>query len=480
VSSTPEPSSPTYTPTSPDILLTRVKSRSAALQRKRWGVVGGSTVVVVALVLGTLVLQRPGPKNHVAVRPSGKILTAQFGSAEELTADVLSAGKASAAVTKEAAEAEVGFSLRLLGQMSSSSGNVLLSPSSLSTALAMLELGARGATAQGIANALSSSGMSASQQAAGWHTLAMALIDETARNGAHLGTTPELNIANAVWVQHGLQVEPGFVRAMTSEFAAGVWQVNFGGDMDGAINSINAWTSKQTQGLIKKLFSPGALSNQTVMVLADAVYFQAHWARSFLEERAPFHFANGSTSNLPTLQSSLPNDGDNARSYLNTIGSNYDAVEIPYSGKSLSALVLMPTAGNLAAFVNTMTPASLGAAVSALHLGKVRLTMPEFTVTADNHLNSTLQAMGMSQAFGPSADFSGITTQESLDVETVEQRDYLQVTPIGTKAAAVTGIGVQSTAAEIVPTIAFDRPFLFLVRDNATGTILFESMVQHP
>ena len=106
--------------------------------------------------------------------------------------------------------------------------------------------------------------------------------------------------------------------------------------------------------------------------------------------------------------------------------------------------------------------------------------MPTFTLRSDNRLNQPLSAMGMSEAFGSSGDFTGITASPQLSVQTVEQHAYLQVTPKGTTAAAATGVGMSTSAVEVTPRVVINHPFLFLVRDNATGEILFESMVENP
>ncbi|MGH9170510.1 MAG: serpin family protein [Acidimicrobiales bacterium] len=479
----PDQTHATYTPASPEALLSRAKARSTELRRHWLVTAAGSIAVVVALVLGIVIFARPTTQPSVVAQAGHVGVTAHVGSAEELTAVVARAAAPSPAERKEVSSEEVGFSLQLLDQLSSGggAGNLLASPSSLSTALTMLELGAKGSTAQGIADTLDAAGVPPSVQAAGWDALSTLLTDETSRTGAHLGAEAQLDIANAVWVEDNLDVEPGFVRAMSSEFGAGVWQVDFSGDLPGALASINQWTAHETQGLIKQLFSPGALTAQTALVLADAVYFQAHWAHAFSELSAPFHFADGSTSDLPTIQSSVAG-GDHPVSLPYVLGNGYEAAEIPYAGKKMSALVVMPTTGSLAGYVHSMTPSSLTGIVSALQNRPVRVTLPEFTITADNRLNSVLSNMGMSDAFSPGADFRGITTQIGLQVEAVEQRAYLQVTPLGTKAAAATGVGVEPSSTRIVQVqeLEFNRPFLFLVRDDATGAILFESMVQRP
>jgi serpin B len=218
------------------------------------------------------------------------------------------------------------------------------------------------------------------------------------------------------------------------------------------------------------------------------VYFDAHWATAFktATKDRTFYLPSGATVSVPFMTSQSPN----ARA---TTGSpkplkvpeaetnSYDAVELPYGGKKLSALIVMPTTGSLSSFVSALTPSSLARIVKGLSSpAEVELSMPTFTIRSDDQLNGTLASMGMSQAFGPGADFSGINPKVALHVQAVEQHAYLQVTPKGTVAAAATGIALQPLALQDVLPIVINHPFLFLVRDNATGTILFESMVENP
>jgi serpin B len=216
-----------------------------------------------------------------AKHPRGKVFVSdRIGSAYELTATEAPASRATPRVAKAVENAEVGFSLDLLNRLAASSDangstNELVSPSSLATALAMLELGASGSTEQGIATTLHTAGLTAEEQAAGWYSLAALLASETSTSAANLKRTPELDVANSLWVQQNFAVLPAFVRALSSEFQTGVWQVNFQTHLKGAADAINEWTSEHTKGLIKQLFSPGSLTPTTVLVLADAVFFHA-------------------------------------------------------------------------------------------------------------------------------------------------------------------------------------------------------------
>jgi len=347
----------------------------------------------------------------------------------------------------------------------------------------MLELGASGTTEQGIATTLDTAGLSAGDQAAGWHALAALLATETSTGAASSKLEPELDIANALFLQEHFSALPGFVRGLSSEFQSGLWQVDFANDLAGATNAINQWTSEHTMGLIRQLFSPGALTRQTVLVLADAVYLHADWAQSFQSTTSDesFYVASGAVEDVAFMHSA-PTDSKNALTVPVAVSSVYDAVELPYAGKKLSALVVMPIGSSLRQFVSSLTPTALARIVSGLSSegGAVDLSMPAFSLRSDYELNQTLSTMGMSQAFSPGADFRGITTQERLQVNAVEQHAYLQVTPKGTTAAAATGVGVIMSLSRPRHPIVIDHPFLFFIRDNATGAILFESLVENP
>jgi len=484
MNSTPEPSENQLEPTRPEELLARAKARSLAIRRHRLLGATGSTAVVLALVL-SLVLVPGGsaPLLNSHHRPGQIFVSARVGSAYELTANEAAAPAAPASVTRRVENAEVAFSLDLLTHLAGSSdvNNQLVSPSSLATALAMLELGASGSTEQAIAATLRTAGLSAGDQAAGWHGLAALLAAESSATGTNLAHVPQLDVANAVWLERNLAVQPAFLRSLSSEFMTGLWRVDFIQDLSGATNAINQWTSENTRGYIKQLFTPGALNIYTRLVLADAVFFRGDWVRKFLSatESEPFHLGSGGTVTVPFMISGRANSEHPLTAPV-AVTHQYVAVELPYAGKSLSALVVMPTGSSLSSFVSSLTPGSLDRLVKGLLPAAIDLSMPTFTIRSDNQLNQTLSSMGMSDAFSLSADFSRIDPNLPLYVQTVEQHAYLQVTPKGTTAAAATGIGVGTSAVEVPKPVVIDHPFLFLVRDDATGAILFESMVENP
>jgi len=484
----PEPTELLHAAAQGELPLLRSKLVNAVTRRHRLLGAGGSLTVVLALIAGAVLVPLGSAEPQPASNKPGRVFVSErIGSAYELSADEPAPSPAPPGVAKAVENAEVGFSLELLDNLAMSSDtngstNELVSPSSLATALAMLELGASGATAEGIASALHTAGLSAGEQAAGWYSLAALLGAETSTSATNLRRVPELDVANSLWVQQNFAVLPEFVRALSSEFRTGVWQVNFQDDLEGATDAINQWTSEHTKGLIKQLFSPGALSPTTVLVLADAVFFRAEWASRFESAtiKRPFYLATGQSASVPFM-SSFPVNSTKALTVPVSTAGKYVAVELPYTGKKLSALVVMPTASSLPQFVSSLTQASFGQIVTGLSTERVELSMPTFTLRSDDQLNQALSAMGMSQSFEQGADFGKINATVPLEVHTVEQHAYLQVTPKGTTAAAATGIGVVATATQAGPQpIVIDHPFLFLLRDNVTGAILFESMVENP
>jgi serpin B len=477
-----------YEPSDPAELLARVKRRSSAIRRRRLLGTGGALAVVLVVVLGLLVpgALSPARTPHQAQSRVHLFVAQRVGSSYELVAKTAPAAAAPARVRRALEQAEVGFSLALLKRLASSPtpSNQLVSPSSLASALAMLELGAAGSTLHEIASTLQSAGLSPGEQAAAWHSLEALLASQTSARGAALAKMPQLDVANALWIQQHFGVEPGFVRALSSNFGTGVWQANFSGDLAGAIAAINRWTSEHTHGLIKQLFStPGAVNASTVLVLADAVYLHARWAHEFNGEPQylAFHLPSGHSVPM-NFMTSGKGGSSGTITVPSSVTRSYDEVELPYAGGKLSAVILMPTRSSLAGFVSSLTPRSLAKMVHGMHSASLELSMPSFTIRADNLLNGTLSAMGMSSAFNANANFSGISPKAGLQVQTIEQRAYLRVSPQGTIATAVTGISVVASAESPrgVKTIVIDRPFLFLVRNNATRTILFESMVENP
>ena len=214
-----------------------------------------------------------------------------------------------------------------------------------------------------------------------------------------------------------------------------------------------------------------------VAVLVDAVYLKAPWATPFdpnATARAPFHVSPTSTVSVQMM--STPGFFDAA-----VLGNPaVDSLELPYVGGHLSALVLMPPLGDLRAFETTLTPVLLGRIVAGLARLRAEVDLPRFTFGTALSMKRVLSAMGMRQAFSDNADFSNLSPM-SVKVSFVVHEAWVKVMEKGTEAAAASAAGIGPTAvAPPRERLVFDHPFLFLVRDNATGAILFEAQVTNP
>jgi serpin B len=387
-------------------------------------------------------------------------------------------GLSSAAVAAPAAApvpalsgAEQAFALDLLHRLAPGRPNLVLSPSSIATLLAMLEPGAAGPTEAGIAQALSSAAMSPQQQARAWRSLNATLSRQAASDHVVLDT------ANQLWLQSGFPVRSSYLGLLAADFAAGVREQDLDSDPAGSARAIDSWVAARTAGHITNLLTASELQD-VVAVLVDAVYMDAPWQTPFdpsLTTSAPFHVAAGTTTDVPMMSTSHPLDVPVSAT------ADLDAAELPYKGDDMSAVVLMPPIGRLGRFESQLTPAGLSATVLALQQERADIKLPRFRLATSLRLNQVLSDMGMGQAFTPEADFSALSPR-SLDLSFVVHDAQMNVSEKGTEASAATGGGLTPTAMPAPPpvTIVFDHPFLFLVRDNATGAVIFEAQLTDP
>lgn len=404
----------------------------------------------------------PAQHDHSVARTVDRI-----GAAYELRAAPALIGPPAQANPTELANGEAAFAVALLQQAANGSANTTVSPASLALALSMLQQGARGQTASQIATALGVPGMSASQQAAAWHALDAAWAAAAKSGGFTLDT------ANSLWQQKDMTIGNAFLETLSKDYNAGMWQVDFAKDPTGAVDAINKWTSQNTDGKIAKLFD--TLDPTTKLVIANAVYFKAAWQTPFdgsSTHSAQFTLSNGSTTSVPFMHNS-------SAYFPAAVTSDYSAVALPYKGGRFSAVAIMPNKGTLADFTAGLSADRLAAVINSLKNNSVDLSMPKFETASTTNLVPVLMQLGVKDAFSDHADLSGIAP--NLTVSQVIQRTYLRVAEKGTVAAAATGVSIGSTA---IPsgrvTINLDHPFLFLIRDNTTGAVLFASQIQNP
>ena len=373
-----------------------------------------------------------------------------------------------------AAEALNAFGLDLYRRLAATSGNLVMSPASIAIALSMARAGARGATA---------TEMDAVLHDLGSDTYAEAINALDAALTARSGTFPDssgtdhdvsLRIANALFAQRGMTLDPAFLDAMAGRFGAGVNVVDYAADTEAARLAINAWVAAHTEDRIPHILGPGDLSSATRLALANAIYLKAAWLNPFPEdatEPASFTLADGSTVQVPTMrmvEGQPYSDGD-----------GWAAVELPYIGYELAMLVIVPD--DMAAFEAGFDSATLAGIVASLGDATVDLSMPRFDIESRFDLGSLLAALGMPAAFSSAADFSGITTDEALSISKVIHQANITVDEAGTEAAAATIIGMDTTGVpgELVE-LKVDHPFIVVLRDRTTGAVVFMARVENP
>jgi serpin B len=345
--------------------------------------------------------------------------------------------------------------------------NVILSPYSVSSVMAMLDAGAAGSTAAQIERVLA---LPASGVALAPTVAALACDDEThASAGGN-----QLSIANALWGQKGMPVQTSFLSTLAHGYAAPLQQVDLAGDPTGATRAIDQWVSNQTQGAIPSLLQPGDLDASTRLALVNAVYFKGAWATAFdpsATRPQPFTLDDGTVVSVPTMAGAA----DVSRS----AGDGFTIIELPYQGNQI-AMDFLLSDGSLSELEAKLTPSTVLAALESLQPESgVLISLPRFSFDTRLVLNPVLAGMGMTDVFTPgAANLSGIDGAQDLYVKLAVQQAMIEVDEQGTVAAAATSTGL--TPAIAIPPVAIAHPFLFLLRDTSTGSVLFMGRVEDP
>ncbi len=381
----------------------------------------------------------------------------------------------SAAETHDPASVVSGntrFAFDLYARLKSSDGNLFFSPYSISTCLAMTWAGARGDTEAQMARALHFDTNQAMLHS-GFGALQSGL------NAVQEKKKVALNIANALWAQQDHPFLPAFLDLARRDYAARVQQVDFRTGAEPARKDINDWVSGKTAGRIQDLVPAGALDSMTRLVLVNAIYFKGTWATQFKAKNTapdPFTTAPGQTTQAQFM---------NLTASFNYAGADgLQLLELPYAGGDLSMVVLLPAETNgLKALEDGLSADKLALWLGQAGEQKVKVFLPKFKMTGQFGLAQTLAALGMTDAFSASADFSGLDGARDLYVSAVIHKAFVEVNEEGTEAAAATAVGFEAMATmQPVTEVVFraDHPFLFLIRDVHSGSILFLGRVTDP
>jgi serpin B len=359
------------------------------------------------------------------------------------------------------------FALDVYHQLRQTEDNLFFSPFSVSLTLAMIYGGARGETEAQMADALSFGLPQESLHPAfNW-------LDTTlqSRDKGEDGFT--LKTVNTTFGQEGQRFLDSYLDLLAQNYGAGMSLLDFRDQPEAARKAINGWVGEQTEGRIPDLLPENSVSPATVLVLVNAVYFKAAWASPFNATRTEsgvFHAGSGDVS-VPMMT------GDPLRaSYLE--GEGFQAAALPYRGQTFDMVIVLPEEGKFDEIEGQLDGPLLNVILGSLRTSQISVTMPRFEIRTRATMNQILQELGMKDAFAGTADFSGIDGMRDLYLSIVQHEAFVRVDEAGTEAGAATAGGIDLVA---LPTrVVVDRPFLFLIRDVETNTILFLGRVMNP
>ena len=368
-------------------------------------------------------------------------------------AAMLAGASCGAEYEKPAEGSQTGFALSFFKNVDKTSKpgeNIVVSPYSAGVALSMVAEGAEGQTRVEFDNALNG---------------CLFKAEDLGSND-----TVVVKSANSVWVTDDFSIRNRYVSLLEKDFDAFITTLNFSDPA--TVKAINNWCAENTNGKISEIID--RINPGTVMMLINALYFNAPWEEAFLERNTREGVFHGYAGDVQ-----VPMMAKTERlNYAEYQGCQM--VELPYQGGRYSMYVVLPAAGmgvdQIIPYINeTLYDQAMGMMAPV----KVKLTMPKFKLETSLVLNKSLQEMGIRTAFTSAADFKGIAEMGSLTLDQVKQKCYIEVSEKGTEAAAVTSVGVRLTSArpETMVSMNVDRPYLFFISDRTDGNILFAGKV---
>jgi len=382
-----------------------------------------------------------------------------------------------------------GFAWKIFAESKvggAASGNVFVSPWSISSALAMTYEGAKGTTATEMSSVLNF------------------FSDDNARRSSFANITNTLNkpssdyalsSANALWAEKGYAFLPAYFSLVGKYYGGKVTNLDFKQSSEASRVTINNWVAKQTMDKIKDLMPKGSVNEGTRLVLTNAVYFKGKWKESFDKKNTKEANFNAEKDVqcikapcypvVSTVKVQMMNKQTNFNYYEDYA---LQAVLLPYKGDRLSMVVLLPKKEgdnyiNLAErfTANNSYPATVLQSLVASGRNEVNVFLPKFKFDKKLSLADTFKTLGMAEAFTGAADFSGMTGNKDLLISDVIHQAFVAVDEEGTEAAAATGVAMVLGLAPVpVPEFRADHPFIFVILENTTGQILFLGKVNDP
>ena len=375
---------------------------------------------------------------------------------------------------QDVAAANNRFAFDLYGQLAGDTGNIFFSPFSLSSALAITYEGARGQTADEI-RAVFHFPDNQARMRDGFS----GMISAVNRGDAAYS----LRTANALWAEQTYPFLPDYIRTASAYYGAATTNLDFISHPDESRETINAWVEEQTEDRIRDLLQEGDIDTLTRLVITNAIYFRGDWVWQFDKNEtreAEFRTGTGTTVRVPMMAMT----GEEAHfRYAET--TDLQILGMPYAGgngTNLSMVVLLPKGDDLATAERALDPAVLPALWDSTTVREVHVYFPKFRLETRYSLPETLGAMGMPTAFSRNADLSGMDGTRDLVISDVIHQAFVEVDEEGTEAAAATAVVIRLVSAPIdpVPVFRADHPFIFMIRDDETGIILFIGRIANP
>ncbi len=354
-------------------------------------------------------------------------------------------------------------------------GNIFFSPYSISSALAMTYEGARGQTAKEMQNVFyfpKDDNLRRTEYAE--------MFNKINKKDKEY----QLHTANALWAENDYQFLDEYFNIVEKYYGGKVTNLDFKRNAEKARVTINNWVEEKTNNKIKNLIPPQAVNELTRLVLTNTVYFKGEWVRQFNQNDTKdkdFRINKDNIIRVPTMERT-----DEEARFNYAENNQLQILEMPYSNKELSMLILLPKNNDLQGLENSLSTKNLSKWRKSLKEKRVKIFIPKFKFNTKYFMAKDLKEMGMPTAFSASADFSGMTGEKDLLIDQVIHQAFVEVNEEGTEAAAATAVGMEPMSIGLrsktpkIPIFRADHPFMFLIQHNATGNILFMGRVINP
>ncbi|HHD92105.1 MAG TPA: serpin family protein, partial [Candidatus Portnoybacteria bacterium] len=360
------------------------------------------------------------------------------------------------------------FALNLYSQLKNKPGNIFFSPYSISTALSMVYEGARGQTAkemQSVFNFPKDDQIRRSSFAS--------IYNQFNKPSSKY----KLSVANALWAEKSYHFLKSYLETVKKYYGGKATNLDFVHSTELSRQTINHWVEDKTNNKIKNLLPAGSLNSMTRLVLTNAIYFKGDWLKQFKKSQTTnedFHLSPTKTIKIPMMRRT-----DEEAKFNYAENDKWQALEMPYKGKKLSMIVLLPKRHNLSELESSLSLEEIDNLKNKFKKQRVGVFMPKFTFNTKYLMNDTLSQMGMPTAFSNQADFSGTDGTQNLFISKVIHQAFIKVDEEGTEAAAATGV-VMDKAVMASNIFRVDHPFIFLIQDKENGEILFLGRIVNP